>query len=153
MRINYYKDESLQENRIDIYYRYKDEEIQNLITFLESDQVVLAMQDNVTKRIFLQEIYYLEIVDRKCFVYLEKEVYQIETSLKVFLEKYQQAGFMQIGKSTIANINKIEKIVPDINMRMHLVMMNGETLILNRSYKKTFIEYLKEKRRNVDETH
>lgn len=63
-------------------------------------------------------------------MYLEKEVYQIETSLKVFLEKYQHAGFTQIGKSTIANINKIEKIVPDINMRMQLIMMNGETLIL-----------------------
>lgn len=57
MQINYYKDESLQENRIDIYYRCKDDEIQNLITFFESDQVVLAMQEHITKRIFLHEIY------------------------------------------------------------------------------------------------
>ena len=59
------------------------------------------------------------------------------------MEKYHTYGFVQIGKSTIVNAKKIEHIVPDINMRMHLILENEERLVVNRSYKKEFMAHLK----------
>lgn len=143
MEINYYQDLQIRDNRVDVYFRQQDEEIQNLMAFLEKEQAVIGMGEGETKRIFPNEIYYLEIVDRRCFAYLREEVWQLELSLRSFLEKYQENGFVQIGKSVIANIGKIERIVPDINMRMHLILQNGEKLVVNRSYKKQFVESLK----------
>ncbi|MBO5524894.1 MAG: LytTR family transcriptional regulator DNA-binding domain-containing protein [Roseburia sp.] len=143
MEIHYYQERQREESRVDVYFRQQDEEIQNLMAFLEKEQVVIGMREGETRRIFPNEIYYLEIVDRRCFAYLQEEVWQLELSLKSFLEKYEVNGFVQIGKSVIANINKIERIVPDINMRMHLMLKNGEKLVVNRSYKKQFMESLK----------
>ena len=143
MEIHYYQERQREENRVDVYFRQQDEEIQNLMAFLEKEQVVNGMREGETRRIFPNEIYYLEIVDRRCFAYLREEVWQLELSLRSFLEKYEANGFTQIGKSVVTNINKIERIVPDINMRMHLLLENGEKLVVNRSYKKQFMECLK----------
>lgn len=143
MEIHYYQEWQREENRVDVYFRQQDEEIQNLMAFLEKEQVVIGMREGETRRIFPNEIYYLEIVDRRCFAYLREEVWQLELSLRSFLEKYEANGFTQIGKSVVTNINKIERIVPDINMRMHLLLENGEKLVVNRSYKKQFMECLK----------
>ena len=143
MQVRYYKDPVLKENRVEVYYRNQDREIENLMAFLEMEQIIIGSREGETKRIFPNEIYYLEIVDRHCFAYLKEDVWQLEMSLRGFLEKYEKNGFAQIGKSMIVNIGKKEKIVPDINMRMHLLLENGEKLIVNRSYKKTFMSALK----------
>lgn len=143
MQVHYYKDEGLLENRVEVYFNKQDEELENLRAFLEDDQALLGSRDKNTKRIFPTEIFYLEIVDRRCFAYLEDNVYQLEISLRDFLNKYHSYGFVQIGKSMIVNAKKIEHIVPDINMRMHLNLENGEKLIVNRSYKKAFMAHLK----------
>lgn len=143
MQVHYHKDNEIMENRVEMYYNRQDEEIENLMSFLEKEQVLLGCKEKHTKRIYPNEIFYLEIVDRHCFAYLEEEVYQLELSLRSFLEKYQKQGFVQIGKSTIVNAKRINHIIPDMNMRMHLVLENEEKLVVNRSYKKTFMAYLK----------
>lgn len=38
-------------------------------------------------------------------------------------------------------------------MRMHLILENGEQLVLNRAYKKNFMESLKKGRRKQSENH
>ena len=153
MQINYYQDASLLENYVDTHYREQDEEVRSLIAFLDAGQVITGRKEQISKRLFLKDIYYLEIVDRRCFAYLDKDVFQIDYSLKLFLEKYWSSGFVQIGKSLVVNLNRIDKISPDFNMRMHLILENGEQLVLNRAYKKNFMESLKKGRRKQSENH
>lgn len=143
MQIQYYEQPQLHENRVDIFYPYYNEEIESLVSFLEKDRVLLGRKDRQTCKFTVEEIYYLEIVDRKCFAYLAEEVYQLEINLKVFLEKYESMGFVQIGKSLVVQIRYVSRIVPDLNMRLNLVMENGEKLMVNRSYKKAFMDGLK----------
>lgn len=153
MKVNYYQDAALPEDRVDIYYRKQDEEITGLMEYLEAEQVIAGRKDQTVKRIFLREIYYLEIVDRHCFAYLDREVFQIEYNLKLFLEKYAALGFIQIEKSLAVNLHRIDRIRPDLNMRMHLIMENGEELVLNRAYRKPFMECLKKAGREKDENY
>ncbi len=148
MEINYYEDPAIPNNRVDIYYREQDEEIQSLMAYLDTAQNILGRNARETKRIPLRDICYLEVVDRHCFAYLDNEVFQITHTLKSFLEKYQPGGFVQIGKSLVVNLRKIDRIKPDLNMKMYLLLENGETLILNRAYKKDFMECLKKGGKN-----
>ena len=94
------------------------------------------------QKLYPGSIYYLEVVDRKLFAYLKKEVYQLDYSLRSFLECFGTGGFIQIGKSLAVNIYKVNGVKTDLNMRLRLVMDNGEVLVLNRSYKKSFLEAL-----------
>lgn len=143
MQVQYYEKPGLKENRVDIFYKEYNEEIESLASFLEKDQVLIGTQERQTCKFAVSDIYYLEIVDRRCFAYLHKDVYQLELNLKNFLEKYEQIGFVQIGKSTVVNVRYVNRIVPDINMRLNLIMENEEKLVVNRSYKKAFMDGLK----------
>lgn len=146
MKINYYRDEALADDRVDIYYRKKNARITNLMAYLESEQVLYGRSEGEQRRLYLNEIYYVEVVERHCFAYLESGVWEIDETLRSFLVRYQESGFLQIGKAAAVNMNHIEKIVPDLNMRMHLTLENGERLVLSRAFKKEFMEYLKQKK-------
>ena len=60
--------------------------------------------------------------------------------------------FIRISKSIVVNIYRVRKIKADVNMKMQLVLDNGEKVILNRSYKNDFLQFIRE-RRNEHATH
>lgn len=143
MKINYYNNINLTENHIDLHYNILDSATKSIMDYLKSYDFILGKNDDSTKRIYPNDILYVEIVEKRCFAYLSNEVYQIEYSLKNFLERFSKNGFIQIGKSMLVNIYRIDTFKADLYMKMNIVMENKEVLILNRAYKKDFMEYLK----------
>lgn len=57
----------------------------------------------------LGSIYYLEMVDRKLFAYRMKDVYQLDYSMKHYLDCFGTNGFVQISKSTIVNLYRVRE--------------------------------------------
>ncbi|SES07197.1 LytTr DNA-binding domain-containing protein [Isobaculum melis] len=51
-------------------------------------------------------------------------------------------GFVRVSKSLLLNINKVDKVAMDLNMRMLAYLKNGEIIQINRSYKKQFNQVL-----------
>ena len=51
-------------------------------------------------------------------------------------------GFVRVSKSNLINIYKIRQLKPDLNMKVYASFDNGERICINRSYKKSFNEYL-----------
>lgn len=142
MRVNYYNDSSLSEDRIDVHYREENEQTEIIRNFFSSLQSIMGRKDDEMCVLHPGSIYYLEMVDRKLFAYQMKDVYQLDYSMKHFLDCFGRNGFVQIGKSTIVNLYRVREVKTDLNMRLKLVMDNDEMLILNRSYKKTFLDAL-----------
>lgn len=153
LKINYYQDHTIEENRVELYFKEMDAEISGVMNYLESYGAILGKKDDVIKRIFLGEILYLEVVERRCYAYLENEVYQVEYNLKSFQEQFLSNGFVQIGKSVLVNIYKVNYMKTDFNMKMQLIMDNGEMLVLNRAYKAKFISFLKNVKEEKDENN
>lgn len=122
MIVNYYEDKMIEENRVDVFYREKDREIIGIINYLESFEFILGKNKELTKKIFPNDIFYLETVERRCYTYLENEVYQVDFQLRNFQERFGGNGFIQIGKSMIVNVYKIDRVKTDSNMRMRLIM-------------------------------
>ena len=87
------------------------------------------------------EIFYIESVEEKTFVYSKAEVYTCEYKLYEIEEKIGKYSFARISKSTIVNICKILEIKPQINGRFEALLDNGERQIVNRHY----VNGLKEK--------
>ncbi|MDF2541040.1 MAG: LytTR family transcriptional regulator [Herbinix sp.] len=145
MKINQYKDKKLIENYIDIHYKEMNAEIQGILEYCETMQTIIGKRDNEQKKILPSEIYYCEIVDRKCYAYLDKEVYQIDFTIQKLLDLCLNKGFVRISKAMVVNVFKIDHLKTDLNMRVHIYMENGEKVILNRTYKKEFFDYLNQK--------
>ena len=144
LKVNCYHDQSLSQNRADVYYNEKDKEVSALLTFLEESQKLIGRKDGIEKRLLLQEIYYFEAVEKKCFAYLEKQVYQVEGNLQTLEEQYGNLGFVRINKSMVLNILKINELKACVNMKTQAILENGEVVVINRSYKKQFAKRLAE---------
>lgn len=142
MKVNYNRDPLLQEDRVDVNYREESEQIEIIRNFFSSLQSIIGKRDDEVRVLHPGSIYYLEMVDRKLFAYQTKDVYQLDYSMKRFLDCFGANGFTQISKNTIVNLYRVRQVKADLNMRLKLVMDNDEMLILNRTYKKTFLDTL-----------
>lgn len=147
MRVFKYHNCNLEENRIDLYYNELDQETDTIIKFLDLyNKTLLGRNEEETRLIQASDIYYCEIVDRKCFSYLKDSIWQLDVSLQILLNQFSSIGFVRTSKSMVVNIYKIDRLKSDLNMKVNIVLDNGEIVVLNRTYRNQFYKYLEKMR-------
>ncbi|MBQ8913286.1 MAG: LytTR family transcriptional regulator DNA-binding domain-containing protein [Lachnospiraceae bacterium] len=114
----------------------KTDEIQAAINLLESSTGSIAVtKDEQTYVLNIGNIYYIESVDKKTFIYTKDNCY--ETKYKLYeLENLLNMNFLRCAKAMIVNIRKIKSVKSDINGRMNARLLNDETVVIARSYVK-----------------
>ncbi len=143
MKIFKYYRSDIEENRIDLYYNRIDQETESIIRFIDSySKTLTGRNEEEIKLLSPNEIYYCEIVERKCFAYLKESVWQLDVSLQMLLNQLGGLGFVRISKSMIVNIYQIDRLKSDLSMRVNILLANNETVILNRTYRGQFYKYL-----------
>lgn len=147
IQLNLYQDEKINDEHIDIYYSKMKPVIQQVMDVVKNDKPeIIGSIDGEKTFLQLDSIYYIDIVDKRVFAYTKDKVYQLQKTLTQLEEMLCDYGYVRINKSNIVNIFKIEKIKPEVNMRVGVTFDNEEKLYINRSYKKHFSEYLKKVR-------
>lgn len=148
MKINVYQEPDLKENHVDLHYNQMDEETKAINQYLSAFEGVIMGKDEETKReriLTPGEILYIEIVDRKTYAYLKDSIWRISYGLQQFMDKFGYVGFARNNKSMLVNIYHIQELKAQMDMRVNIVMDNGELITLNRSYKNEFYKYLEKK--------
>lgn len=113
------------------------EEVREIASFVKSRQGSLSGgKEGRQYEIALPDIYYIESVDGKAFLYTKDQVY--ETSYRIYeLEDRLKSGhFLRISKSMLLNLMKIRSIQPALNGRFAAILQSGEEVIITRSYVK-----------------
>ena len=137
------KEKDLKENYLELHYDTVDEETTAVLERLRDTlRYIEGTYEDKKVTIALQDIFYIETVDRKTFAYTKDMCVEIKEALRDILEEYSKIGFVRISKSAIVNIYKIKKLQGDINMRVIIFLKNDEKLVMNRSYKNEFYERL-----------
>ena len=117
------------------------EEIQKLETLLSNcGSKLLCTQNHKKQFVDKLHIFYIESVDKRCFVYTADEVYETNSKLYELEEMLEPFGFFRNSKSQIINIGKIKSLCPDFGGRIEVEMENGERGIISRQYAKLFKE-------------
>lgn len=154
MKLNLYEDENFQDEHVDVYYSNMRPVIKQIIDTVNSERPVLSgrpadedLDDGEEIILDPKEIYYLDHIDRKLFAYTSDGVYRLMNTLAVCEDMLWNYGFVRVSKSNLINIYKIKQLKPDINMKVYASFDNGERICINRSYKKSFNEYLQRMRR------
>lgn len=143
MRIKLFQEDALVEDRAEIYYREMTEQIEKVCQLLEGTKPQLyGMEDGEQVLLLLEEIFYIDTVDKKTFAYLTEQVYQIQGSLSFLESSLSKHGFCRISKANIVNIQHIQRVKSEANMRLKVVLTNQEELVISRYYRKTFQTYL-----------
>lgn len=112
-----------------------DEKLQKLI-----DQIrlysfsIVCKKDKDIYQISLKDAYYIESVEEKTFVYLEKEVYESNLKLYELEEQLKNTSYIRVSKSIILNIEKLQSVKPLINGKLEANLKNNEKILINRHY-------------------
>jgi len=128
-------DESIQETEIKISCNQLTYEVENLIATLRiMNQQLMVVKDNENFLLDVNDISYIEAVDRRTFVYTEEEVYESKLKLYEMEEKLCQSGFIRISKSCLVRLKYVKSIKNDVERKLRLTMKNGEQIIVSRQY-------------------
>lgn len=154
MKINLYEDKDNVQEHVDVYYANMRPLVKQIIDAVNSDRPSLSgrpadddLDDGEAVLLDPKEIYYLDHIDRKLFAYTKSGVYRVMETLASCEEMLWNYGFVRVSKSNLINIYKIRQLKPDLNMKVFASFDNGERICINRSYKKSFTEYLQKMRR------
>ena len=130
----------ISETEVEIRYREKDHEVDNLVRVISSStDVIPGINDKGdTEMIYISQILYVEAVDRDVFAYRADGVYKIRKTLYELEDDLREKFFVRISKSTIVNIKAVRSVAPEDFRRIKLHLKNGEYLIVSRNYANDF---------------
>lgn len=135
MKITIDESQNNLETEIVIKCKMVSEEIQRLIlTLKSSEERILGTLNGSNNFIEPKDIFYFESVDKKTFMYTQKQVLETPLRLYELEEKLGKLDFFRASKSTIINISKIKKLSPKFNGRLEALLENDERLIISRQY-------------------
>ncbi len=135
MKVKVEQDLSCTDIEVVVRYAEKNNKIDRIVSLLQLvDMQIRCDIDNAQKMINVADVYYIESVEKRTFVYLEKSVYHTDFRLYQLIDKLKEYGFVRISKSCILNINFLDSIKPLLNSRMEVTLKNGEKIYINRKY-------------------
>jgi len=98
------------------------------------DNVLTTYSNNEVHMLDFSEIFYIESVDSKTFVYCEKLVHESKYKLYELEEILAASSFLRVSKSVIINLKKIKILLPALSGRLEAVLRNGEKIPISRQY-------------------
>lgn len=120
------------------------EEVREIEAFVKSRQGSLSGQrDEKQYEVAVSELYYIESVDGKTFLYTRDAVYETPYRIYELESLLKPKAFLRISKSMLLNLMKIRSIQPAFNGRLTAVLNSGEEVIISRSYVKDLKSALK----------
>ena len=143
MRLIMREQKDLKETEVTIAYREMTESIKMVSDYVRyADRTILCKKDNEEYSVLINNIFYLESVDKKVFVYCEKEVFRSSYRLYELEEMLSQAGFVRVSKSVLLNVEKLMGMKTLVNSKLEARLSNGESVCVSRKYLKEIKETL-----------
>jgi len=132
------EDESIERTKVTIECKEKDEQVNTLVELIEHlDEIknnLIASCDGKLYSLNVNEILYIESVDRKTFCYTMDNVYELSLKLYEIEEKYGLLDYMRISKACIVNLKRIKSLKPDFGGKILATMDNDEMIYISRQY-------------------
>jgi DNA-binding LytR/AlgR family response regulator len=116
-----------------------DDRILRLIEQLKENEIIITgRKDGYAYSLVAKDLYYIESVDNKSFLYKQKDVYESDLKLYEIERLVGGTSFIRISKNLIVNTTFIESVRALFNGRFEATMKNNEKVIINRHYVKAF---------------
>ncbi len=95
-----------------------------------------AFDEDKQIRIDLPDVYYIENVERKMFIYTERDVYRFNSTMSEVEGMIAETNMVRISRTCIMNTDHLKEIRQVKNSHLEAVMDNDEMLIVSRKYLK-----------------
>ena len=105
MKLELKNNKDIDETKVIIEYAKIDRQVQGLIDFIKRDlDHIQGYHNGELYRILINDIYYVERVDRRSYIYTEKDVFESKLSLNEILDLLNTKKFHFVNRTCILNI-------------------------------------------------
>ena len=119
----------------EIHCKEVTEEVSRLERHIKNfDSFITAKEDGSNVNVSIEDIYYIESVDKKTFIYTEKNVSVTDKRLYELEELLDNKDFFRCSKSMIVHLNKVVCLKPEITRNILATLKNGEVVVISRRY-------------------
>lgn len=124
-------------------------EVSEIISFVKFRQgVIKGKKDGNVKEIPMWDLYYIESVDNRTYIYTINDCYEAGMRIYELEEMLSNSTFVRIQKGMILNLMKVNSIKPGLSGRYVALLKNNEEVIISRKYVPDFKQMLKGGARN-----
>ena len=111
------------------------DEVNEIISFVKSRQGVLnGIIDGDIYEVAVPDVYYIESVDDRAFIYTADKNYEINLRIYEMEEMLAKSSFIRIQKGMLLNLMKVKSIKPGLSGRYVALLINNEEVIISRRY-------------------
>ena len=134
MRVQFEQVDTKEQEQALIRATEKNADIMNAIDLLENGSSGLTVtRDGNTYLCKLTQVYYIESVDKRTWVYTRDGCFESRERLYELEEKLGMY-YVRVSKSMIVNLRKIRNVSAQTGARMIAELLNGEKVVISRSY-------------------
>ena len=109
--------------------------VESLIGKIEKmDLSFVGRNEDRSVSIGISDIYYIENVERKLFLYTRDEVFRLDGTMPDIESRITDTGLVRISRTCIMNTDKLKEVRQIRNSHLEAVMDNDEKLIVSRKY-------------------
>jgi DNA-binding LytR/AlgR family response regulator len=120
---------------VTIEYPEYTEPVKNLVSKIKSLDVSFnAVADGKQMKISISDVYYIENVDRRLFLYTQKDVYRLSASMTDIDEIARESDLVRISRNCVMNTSHLAEIRQLKNSHLEATLDNDEKLIVSRKY-------------------
>ena len=110
-----------------VEYPEYDKSVDNLIKKIKNMSISFTgKSDGKTVSIDLSDIYYIENVERKIFLYSRKDVYRYDGSMTDIDSSIADTDLVRISRTCFMNVSHLKEIMQIKNSHLEAVLDNGE---------------------------
>lgn len=118
---------------VEIHCREITSETERLERYIRRfDERIIGSSEGQAHTISVEQILYIEAVDKKTFLYTPGNVYETDKKLYELEEMLDGKTFFRCSKSVIVNLNKITKLKPEVTRNILATLTNGEVVVISR---------------------
>ncbi len=120
---------------VTVEYPKQNSQVLRIIKKLKSEeQFLIGSENGRDYKVLMPEIYYVESVDKRTFIYTKDMVFRSEKRLYQLEKELKEYEFVKVSRNFLVNINEIVHIATLPNSRLEAVLTNGEKIIVSRAY-------------------
>lgn len=135
MEIKILKIAKEQPEQLEIRCHEMTDQVREIVTFVKSRQGQLnGVIEGKQYEIPIMDIYYIEAVDSKVFLYSSQKVYETKQKIYELENALREKFFLRVSKSLLLNLMKVKAIKPAVNGRFVAILQSGEEIMISRKY-------------------
>ena len=118
-----------------IEYPEWNESVDSLVRKIgRMDISFVAKTEGGSVSIGISDVYYIENVERKLFIYSKDDVYRFDGTMSDIESRIRDTELVRISRTCIMNTDHLKEIRQIRNSHLEAVMDNEEKLIVSRKY-------------------